>query len=77
MFMPIEFLAFALVVMNESKLDFVHLSSMVVVVNQASKKSVRDFNHLVFLVDHGKSRQRFPVPCRRRVGFNSPTGLVL
>ena len=34
------------------KLDFLHLGSMADVVNQASKKSGRDFNHLGVLVDH-------------------------
>ena len=35
-----------------SYLDFVHLSSRTDGVNQALKKSGRDFNHLVFWVDH-------------------------
>ena len=34
------------------KLDFVHLSETTNGVIQALKKSGRDFNHLVFLVDH-------------------------
>ena len=47
-----------------SYLDFVHLSNITDGVNQALKKSGRDFSHLVFLVDHWKSRWRFPVPRR-------------
>ena len=34
------------------QLDFVHLISVTDGVNQALKKSWRDFDHLVFLVDH-------------------------
>lgn len=35
-----------------SQLDFVHLSDVTNGINQVLKKSERDFDYLVFLVDH-------------------------